>query len=64
MWESSGPVWETLELMVRGRGQEFTQVVLEDEVTEFSVAGRSRSARRRSRPSRGDTATGAASRGT
>ena len=45
MWESSGPVWETLELLVRGKDQEFTQVVLEDEVTEY-LGGRKKSQRK------------------
>ena len=45
MWESSGPVWETLEFVVRGKDQEFTQVVLEDEVTEY-LGGQKKSRRK------------------
>ncbi len=42
--ESTGPMWEDLERMVRERAEAFIQQILEEEVTE--VLGRAKSERR------------------
>jgi len=42
--ESSAPIWESLEGLVRGKAQEFIQQILEEEVTE--LLGRQKSERR------------------